>query len=370
MTQHTNSESWPDRVLAWQDALDRKWKARLEKWFLRLSQVLTWSYLAVVIVVWLLLHWTGDLWWPSSLLLFGPRWLGLLPVGLLVPLAVVMQPRLLWTLAATTVLFVFGVMGFCLRWPGQAWFAGSGPAVKVLTCNVHGGTRDWAAFTGLLYQEVPDIVALQEVSGDATLPFPEDWHVIREGQFVIASPFAIRDVQTWYRLHPPSPWPPLIAIHAVVECPGLPVAVCNVHLTSPQEGITETLDRRTLVSVSRAESLRQVNELRWSESNSLSAWIDQLPRTDIVLGDFNMPVESRIYRRFWSGYGNAFSDIGFGVGYTRWVEMHNFEYGARIDHVLTGDAWRSAACHVGRDVGSDHMPVVATVRRSGGDGPE
>jgi endonuclease/exonuclease/phosphatase family metal-dependent hydrolase len=366
MAPLTDTETWPDRVLALQESLDRKWKVRLERWFLRLTQVLTWSYVGVVLVVWLVLHLAGDRWWFASLFLFGPRWLGLLPIAALVPLTLVMRPRLLLVLAATAVLFIMGVLGFCLRWPGQAWFAESGPVITVLTCNVHGGKEAWDRFSVLLHQEAPIVVALQEVSGDATLPFPEDWHLVREGQMVLASPYPIRDVQTWRRLEPPSQWPPLLAVHAIVDCPGLPVAVCNIHLTSPQAGISEALDRNTLVSPARSDLLRQVNTLRWQESESLSAWIAQLPRTDIILGDFNMPVESRIYRRFWSGYGNAFSDIGFGVGYTRWVEMHNFEYGVRIDHILTNNGWQSVDCHVGRDVGSDHMPVVARVCWAGG----
>ena len=80
----------------------------------------------------------------------------------------------------------------------------------------------------------------------------------------------------------------------------------------------------------------------------------------IIAGDFNMPVESTIYRRFWSGLGNVFEDAGFGFGYTkrenRWIR-------ARIDHVLYAERWfDGTAAETGPDVGSDHLPVIAELR--------
>ena len=351
--------------MLWQDLLDRKWKGTLEKSFLRFTQFIVWAYVAVVLVVWLLLHLAGDRWWFASLLLFGPRWFGLLPLLVIVPLATVMRPRLLLPVGLVTFLFVFWVMGFWVAWPWQSWLAGQGQAVNLLTCNVQGGEGGWDRFRQLLYCERPDIVALQEVSGELESPFPEDWHVVREGQLLIASPHPIRDMRTWYRREPPAEWPPLLALYAIVDCPGRSTAVCNIHLTSPHHGITETLDRHTGVSIDRSKNLTRLNELRQQESESLSAWIGELPQVDILLGDFNLPVESRIYNQSWSDYRNAFSHAGFGVGYTRWVRIHNFEYGARIDHILTSDNWKTAQSYIGRHIGSDHMPLVAEVRWAG-----
>ena len=50
----------------------------------------------------------------------------------------------------------------------------------------------------------------------------------------------------------------------------------------------------------------------------------------LVVGDFNAPVESVIYRRYWGDLRNAFSYAGFGFGSTRlngWIRV-------RIDHIL------------------------------------
>ena len=74
----------------------------------------------------------------------------------------------------------------------------------------------------------------------------------------------------------------------------------------------------------------------------------------IVLGDFNTPVESRIFRRHWGDMTDAFSHVGFGFGMTKtngWIR-------ARIDHVLTGSGWHVKRVTMGKDIGSDHRPMI------------
>jgi endonuclease/exonuclease/phosphatase (EEP) superfamily protein YafD len=83
------------------------------------------------------------------------------------------------------------------------------------------------------------------------------------------------------------------------------------------------------------------------------------PGPHVVVGDFNTPPESRIYRERWEGWTNAFSVAGFGVGGTRVSGTIH----ARIDHVLVNDDWKVVAAWMGRDVGSDHRPMVARLRR-------
>jgi endonuclease/exonuclease/phosphatase (EEP) superfamily protein YafD len=50
--------------------------------------------------------------------------------------------------------------------------------------------------------------------------------------------------------------------------------------------------------------------------------------------------------------------MGRGLGGTRlngWIR-------ARIDHVVADDSWEIVEAEVGQDVGSDHLPMIATVR--------
>lgn len=81
----------------------------------------------------------------------------------------------------------------------------------------------------------------------------------------------------------------------------------------------------------------------------------------MIAGDFNLVVESAIYRRHWSRCRNAFSRVGRGFGYTRVLRR----FSARIDHVLSCGSWDPVAVELGPDLGSDHLPLIADFQRSG-----
>jgi endonuclease/exonuclease/phosphatase (EEP) superfamily protein YafD len=102
---------------------------------------------------------------------------------------------------------------------------------------------------------------------------------------------------------------------------------------------------------------------RWYESSSLHGWIGSFPETNkIIAGDFNLTVDSPIYREIWSNYRNAFSDSAYGYGYTKFTKINRFRYSARIDHVLSTPGLRPVRARVGPDLGSDHFPLIADFR--------
>jgi endonuclease/exonuclease/phosphatase (EEP) superfamily protein YafD len=84
----------------------------------------------------------------------------------------------------------------------------------------------------------------------------------------------------------------------------------------------------------------------------------------LVAGDFNMPADSTIYRRYWNSYTNAFTSRGFGYGWTSHETIRGLEIGARIDHILSGEGLKPRHCMVGLDVGSDHFPLFAEIDRT------
>ena len=100
---------------------------------------------------------------------------------------------------------------------------------------------------------------------------------------------------------------------------------------------------------------------RESESRRVADFIDTLPESIVVAGDFNMPVESYFFRNDWGSFRDAFETVGFGIGNTCFVQRVGSGFGARIDHVLTRGNWHALRCRVGPDVGSDHLPVIADV---------
>jgi endonuclease/exonuclease/phosphatase (EEP) superfamily protein YafD len=75
----------------------------------------------------------------------------------------------------------------------------------------------------------------------------------------------------------------------------------------------------------------------------------------IVAGDFNLPVESAIYRANWGDLRNAFSMCGRGFGHTKAIRL----FAIRIDHVLTSEHWGCATARVvSSPYGGDHAPLV------------
>ena len=66
----------------------------------------------------------------------------------------------------------------------------------------------------------------------------------------------------------------------------------------------------------------------------------------IIAGDFNMPVESTIYRRLWGAYVNAFSITGYGYGWSEKAPVRGIPIAVRIDHVLTGKGQTQFLCEV------------------------
>ena len=136
-----------------------------------------------------------------------------------------------------------------------------------------------------------------------------------------------------------------------IDVQGRSVTLLNVHLETPREGFEATLAG----GIAGLGEFARVAEIRTAESALARALDDDTSDFVIVAGDFNMPEESAIYRRFWSGYANAFSEAGVGLGHTKATRW----FGARIDHLLTNNLLEPVACWVGPSVGGDHRPLVA-----------
>ena len=316
-----------------------------------------WLYLLLVLGVWLLLYVSGDRWWFATVLLFGPRWLLAIPGLVLLPLAVWLRRRLLRPLAASAVVVVWPIMGLCL--PLGRLAAPAGDCVRVLTYNVTGAAVDGEALCGLIEEEQPDVVALQECPGDDRYRWPPGWHVLRRGELLVASRYPLREVDWLSGRHPGHVWPRLNMLHCVLAMPAGDVDFCCIHLPSPRFGLTQVLDRRTLISPDRSGRIDDEADRRRRQAEEVGEVAAALPATVILAGDFNLPADSTIYRQSLGRFRNAFSTAGFGFGHTMRPELRGWQYGVRIDHVLSGTGWRARRCWVGPDLGSEHLPLIA-----------
>jgi endonuclease/exonuclease/phosphatase (EEP) superfamily protein YafD len=329
---------------------------RWQYWLARAIAWCVWAYLAMVIAVWLLLRLGGDRWWFATLVLFGPRWLCALPLTVLGPLAGLLRRRMLLPLAAAALLVFGPLMGFCLSWARLA--APSRPAIRVLTCNLKGHCNDNAALDDLIRDAAPDIVALQGCLRQPRVKWPAGWQVVQEGELLIASHYPLRDV----RSSRPATRTPILS--CTVATPEGDLDFATLHPQSPHQTLGKLLNWRTLLQPAQSGPLtqditRDIEERR-QDAEQAAAWIANDREPKIIVGDFNLPPESAIYRKYWTNYCDAFGGAGLGFGYTEWPRLRGKTwFGMRIDHILSTADWQPRRCWVGPDVGSDHLPLIA-----------
>ena len=338
---------------------------RTSRLLARTTAWLSWGYLVAVVATWALLHFGGDRWWFATVVLFGPRWLVGVPLLLLIPAAGIVRRRLLWPLSLATLLLVFPVLGLNLPWRSLLSSA-DGPTLRVMTCNTNGGHLDAGALTILISDTHPDVVMLQEFNTEARVAWPAGWNVRRAGQLLVASRYPIDSVANSQRSHPASPWPPVNALYVVLRLPCGTAGVCCVHLMTPRSGLSEILDRRTVINPSRSQQLSAEIAYRRAESQELREWLDRFTEPLVIAGDFNMPADSGIFQDYWAGEIDAFSVTGVGLGQSKLEPLWKLGYGVRIDHILTGNDWTPVRCWLGPSVGSDHLPVIADIARQSG----
>ena len=317
---------------------------------------LSFAYLGGALLVGVLFLGFADVWWPATVLLFGPRWTLLLPLGLIVPLAIASDRTLLVPLAAAALIVIGPVMGFRTGLRSLPALEGDRD-LTIATFNMAGGEALTRTAAELLDQWDADIAAFQECGRGfgRALRELERWHEHSNGSLCFASRFEILDVSEMDREVLESVGGSGLVSSYTVAGPGGPIRFTNVHLETPRDGLELIRAGRLREGI---RILRQKSLLREIELRLARRWADAAGSPGIALGDFNAPPESRTYRAEWSGWTNTFSVAGLGLGGTRvngWIR-------ARIDHVLVDDSWTVVDAWLGEAVGSDHLPMLARVR--------
>ncbi len=319
-------------------------------------RLLTWgalAYLAGAVAAAVALRTLTDVWWPITVLAYAPRWLLALPLPFIAAaLALARRWRLLAAMLPAAI-----ALGFALdfRIGVRAAAAGGAAPLTVVTLNSDGSRTPAAKLRELLAATGAQIVALQECELDPDQFGDDSWHIHREHELCLLSrfPFASVDARDTDEIRARGGHGS--AVRYLVETPAGPVVIVNIHLQTVRQGLDELIDH----GFGGGAGMAANTEIRELDSSTLRRWIDghegHVPT--IVLGDFNLPVESAIYRRHWSSFGNAFSSAGFGLGWTKRTRWH----GTRIDQILFSGGLTCLDAHVGPNVGSDHRPVIAHI---------
>lgn len=318
--------------------------------------MIRWSGPALLIAALLLLRVLGDRWWLLLPLLYGPRWP--LAVLLLTPLLGHRRRGARRTLTALTTGIAALLLVIDVRIPWRRLIPAGSDAmqrVTVVTWNAQGGGPNHQQTVAALLEWSPDVMVIAECSAELAVALKElvtrELHRSSDLCFVTKAP-----VTEWGPRDPRDFWE-LAGSGAIgrmaIDFNGTEVLVGGVHLETPREALEE-LGFLALRSF-RATAIDN-QALRDLESSVARNWIapaDEL-RPVIIAGDFNLPVESAIYRRWWGDLTNAFSARGAGLGWTKRTRW----FGVRIDHVVVGNGIRVRRVALGPAMGSDHRPVI------------
>jgi endonuclease/exonuclease/phosphatase (EEP) superfamily protein YafD len=336
-------------------------------------------YLAGMLATWAALLTLSESWLPATLLAYGPREVVLIPGVILMAFAAVVCRPALFPVAGAAVVALFGIMGLRLS-PSAFIDVSSAPAermIRVVSLNAQGGDVVSARLAAFRSTLAPDIVAFEECGERlfGALTAVSDGHAGRSaGGLCVWSRWPISQVDTmprvaFARMRQLGFGGAANVSRFAISHPLGPLNLVVVHLETARKGLrgilaTDSLFRAGAPRHQAAEATQSTRtavnaRIRALESERASVWAHTLVAQGptIVAGDFNLPVESAIYRKFWRPFENAFDARGNGFGYTKVEEpfLH-----IRIDHILSADRWFSIRnAWVGDDVGSDHRPIIA-----------
>ena len=326
---------------------------------------LVWGYTALLALIALLIQFTGDHWWLGTLLMFGPRWVWgvpLFPLALIavVPLSAGKLRATLPPLLGAAVLLAVPIMGWTLHFGSNPHQDNSD--IRLLTYNI--GTDLVSGYSTVKLSSLrwlvefvhADIAVFQECNvseEDLKVAFPEydvssAFDACMVTRYVVSST-DLRDRADIQALHGSG-----VIERFELLTPRGPVSLLNLHLETVRKGLEQILNDPLGLPAALANNIR----LRRVESSAARRWAARASVPSIIVGDFNMPQESRIYRNYWRGYDNAFTNCGRGFGYTK----VSGKSGIRIDHVLYDSRMECISAYVLSSLGGDHRPLFATLR--------
>ncbi len=338
---------------------------------LRFVRWLTAAHVAGAVALWYLIWEVSESHWLGSVVTFLPRLPWLLPGTLLLAASLLTRSKAFWLNLATTMFVLLAVTEFNVPWQTWTEFESSSAheerTLRIVSCNVQHFTPDFSLVLREIQRAKPDLVALQEASRPPRLLLEhfEDWHQVQVRGLWVASKWPLRllgECQT-------NLFPHLSGIAVEVDAPFGKFVLADVHLMTARKSLVELRP----VDLARGESqltLAGATIERLEEARQVRAFITehQADLPVVVVGDFNMPTSSSVYRACFGDLSNSFESTAWGFGFTapckrfRWWP-HNTPW-QRIDHILVNDSWQVRECHIGEWDGSDHRLISATLSSS------
>jgi vancomycin resistance protein VanJ len=328
------------------------------RWPYRLTAAIGAVYIAALILVLIALRLIGEQWWLTSILMYVPRLVFLLPAAPLLLLALWMRSRMLIFMQSVAIIAGSILAGFNFSLPRQA---GTAFHFELATCNMATGTFAVEGIVQALRQSNADIILLQEAHESLHARLTS---AAGGGQFFIASRFPITAVVEPEKLLFNGQMRSPRFIRYQLSTPRGPLLVYNVHFISPRDGLEELRGegfahelRHGNLLPAKARSIIDTNSaLRELQMQAVREDAARAPYAAIIAGDTNLPSWSWALAHWFGNYRDGFSDAGRGFGYTFPAPSHPW---MRIDRVLADRVFEFNRFTVVRRPLSDHFPVIA-----------
>lgn len=339
-------------------------RAKKSRWLAVLSGI---NLVFILTFAWLLVFLSED-WWLSMVLVYLPKLPFALPAAVLV----------LWSLMSRSKWLVVNLVSLgVVAGPMMGLVApldrllGNQPHpqpddLRVVSCNIQGFQPAFPLVVAELQRFSPDLVVFQEVRGDDHPLLAQEfagWHVVRDNYYWIGSKYPVKMIRT---LESKS-FDRVAGLLVELELPTGPIQVADIHLMTARRSLSEIsipgmLDGEDQQMIVEHQTFREL------EMQDVRAQLDDssAAQPQILMGDFNTPSSSSLFQGLWSDYQNTFEVAGFGYGYTSPCKQHahwlNNTPWVRIDHILCSHDWEVISCEVGKENGSDHRMIAATLR--------
>ena len=211
--------------------------------------------------------------------------------------------------------------------------------LSVMALNVYRDNRNYNAIVSYLRAEHTDVVMLSEIQPNlmrtlqASLRdlYPHSYDASTPGTYGLA----------------------FLSRYPLLEAQSVPLGGRRRRV------IEATLVWQTPVTLFGAHPLPPLGS-RWAQRRNdelvtLEALVQQATNPVILLGDFNASPWSFALQQLSKTTALRFANLGLGIRSTWFYGP----IGAPLDHVLVSAQWRVTRYEVGREVGSDHLPIVA-----------
>ena len=324
-----------------------------------------WAHFAFMWGVIALIHGVSESWWLGTMVVYLPRIPWVIPALVLIPLSV----RCGWKPVLINVTAGLLAAGPVMNWQSGGLFRSAvdrqAYRLTVVSCNVQSFRPKFDQVVVEINRIGPDVVLFQEAFEDHALlaTLFEGWNVHRVDEYLVASKLPLKFISTTFV----PGFERVTAVRYEVETPLGPVAVFNVHQTSPRRSLTQLKPWSPLIG-SGIETVEQETTLRDVEAMKTRAFTvpEGLDHPVLIAGDFNMPNDSSLFRRHWGSLQDAYALTGVGYGYTSPCSQGKIWPGntpwAQVDHILANEDWQVERCWIGESAGSDHRLIAAQLR--------